>query len=473
MESNVDNKVGNSIVRLIKRHKKVVIGSIIFISTLLVIYIGMVIYFMNHFYFGATINNINVSGKSVEKVNKQMESVLHTYKLNLKERGNKNEQIRADEVGLKYNSDGQFKELKNRQNPYKWISEIFNTEVTKMKEGVKFDKQLLKQRVDMLSCFDSNNIIKPKNPSFKYIDNGYVIVGEVDGNKVNKDILYNHVSVAILKEVTTIDLESNNCYVKSQYTSKSEKVIRIKNMLNKYVSSKITYTFGEDKVPLDGSTINKWFTVDENLKVTFDKKEVENYIDALSNKYNTIGKSRNFVSSSGKTINIVGGDYGWSINSAKETNDLIIAIDEGQTIAKEPAYNQTALSHGNNDIGNTYVEIDLTNQYLWFYKNGSLVAEGNVVTGNVSSDHGTPGGIYKLKYKQKDAVLRGPGYAAPVNFWMPFNGGIGIHDASWRSQFGGKIYKTGGSHGCVNSPYYLAKVIFDNIEAGIPVICHT
>ena len=467
-----ETEVEKPIIRQMKRRKKIVIGIIISICTLLLIYFGIAIYFMNHFYFGSVINCINVSGKSVEEVNKQMASELQTYTLNLKERGGKNEQIRASEVGLKYNSDGQFKNLKDKQNPYKWISAFFNTEASEMIEGIKYDKELLKGRVDKLACFDSSNIIEPKNPSFKYTDKGYVIVGEVDGNKVNKDILYDRVSDAILKEETTINLESIDCYVKPQYTSNSQKIIDTKNILNKYVFSKITYTFGEYKEILDGSTINKWLTVDENLKVTFDEKEVKNYIDALANNYSTLGKERNFVSSSGNTINVGGGDYGWSINRDKETQSLTRAIKEGQTISKEPAYTQTALSHGNNDIGNTYVEIDLTKQHLWFYKNASLIAQGDVVTGNVSANHTTPGGIYKLKYKQKDAVLRGQGYAAPVTFWMPFNGGIGIHDASWRNEFGGKIYKTDGSHGCINSPYYLAKAIFDNIEPGIPVICY-
>ena len=186
-----------------------------------------------------------------------------------------------------------------------------------MVEGVKYDKELLEERVDKLSCFDSSNIIEPKNPSFKYIDNGYVIVSEVNGNKVKKDLLYYHVSDAIIKEQTTIDLESTNCYVKPQYTSNSQKIIDTKNMLNKYVFSKITYTFGGNKELLDGSTINKWLTVDENLEVTFHENEAKNYIDILSTNYNTLGKSRKFVSSSGKKINIVGGDYGWSINRAK------------------------------------------------------------------------------------------------------------------------------------------------------------
>ncbi|MBX4267503.1 hypothetical protein [Clostridium estertheticum] len=80
-------------------------GIIISIFILLIIYFGMAIYFMNHFYFGSVINSINVSGKSVEDVNKQMASEIQTYKLNIKEHGGKNEQIRGAEIGLKYDAN--------------------------------------------------------------------------------------------------------------------------------------------------------------------------------------------------------------------------------------------------------------------------------------------------------------------------------------------------------------------------------
>ncbi|MCB2358163.1 L,D-transpeptidase family protein [Clostridium estertheticum] len=469
----METEVEKSALGLIKKHKKIVVGIIISVLTLIAIYFGMAIFFMNHFYFGSVINCINVSCESVEDVNKQMTTEINRYRINIKERGGKNEQIKADEIGLKYNSDGKFNELKDRQNPYKWISSFFNIEDSKMIEGVKYDKNLLKKRVDKLTCFNSDNIIEPKNPSLKYTGNGYVIVREVSGNKVNKDILYDNVTGAILKEKNAINLESINCYVKPSYTLNSPKVIEAKNKLNKYVFSKITYTFGGNKELLDGSEINKWLTVDKKFEVTFNEKEVEKYIDALSQNYSTIGKNRNFVTSSGNTIKIGGGDYGWSINSVKETQALISIIKEGKTISKEPAYIQTALAHGKNDIGDTYVEIDLKAQHLWFYKNGSLIVQGDIVTGNISSNYGTPDGIYRLKYKEKNATLVGQGYASPVDFWMPFNGGIGIHDASWRSVFGGKIYRSNGSHGCINSPYYLAKAIFDNIEAGSPVVCYS
>ena len=147
------------------------------------------------------------------------------------------------------------------------------------------------------------------------------------------------------------------------------------------------------------------------------------------------------------------------------------AIKEGQTITKEPIYSQKGVTRNANDIGNTYVEINMANQHLWFYKNGSLIVEGNVVTGNVSSGTSTPAGTYFIEYVEKNATLKGEGYSVPVSYWMPFNNGIGIHDATWRHEFGGSIYMTSGSHGCINAPYSLANTIFNNIDAGTPVVC--
>lgn len=427
---------------------------------------------MNHFYFGSVIDCINVSGKTVEETEKLLPSELQAYTLTLNERGGKTEKINAADIGLMYNSDGQVQNLKDEQNPFKWVLTFLNAKDPEILGGVSFDKQLLKEQLDKLSCFSSSNIIQPKNSSFKYTDNGYVIVDEVHGNKVNYDVLFNYVVNAIPKLENTIDLESINCYVAPQYTSSSQKVIDVKNMLNKYISSKITYTFGNRSEILDGLTINKWLKIDENLGVTFDETEVKNYLGAFSNTYNTVGITRNFVTSLGKTIKTSGGDYGWKINTSKEFQNLISAIKEGQTITKEPTYIQTASSHDNNDIGNTYIEINLSKQHLWYYKNGSLIIQGNVVTGNISHNNSTPAGIYMVKYKQKNATLNGPDYSSPVAFWMPFNGGIGLHDASWRSVFGGNIYKTNGSHGCVNAPYNLAKTVFNSIRAGDPVVCY-
>lgn len=124
-----------------------------------------------------------------------------------------------------------------------------------------------------------------------------------------------------------------------------------------------------------------------------------------------------------------------------------------------------------NDVGD-YVEVDLTNQQVYAYIGGNLIVSAPCVSGLAGTGRETPSGIYQIYYKQSPAVLRGEGYASPVSFWMPFNGGIGLHDASWRSSFGGNIYTYDGSHGCINLPYDAAKTIYENAYSGMMVICY-
>jgi hypothetical protein len=453
------------------KRKRVVLSIVVFTCTLIVAYLAISAYFMNRFYFGATINCTSISGKTVQEVDDQIASEVDTYVLEIIERGGQKEQIRAEDIALEYIPNGQIQDLKNKQNSFKWIAAVFNREDTTIEKTVSYNEELLKKYVDSLACLN-NNIVEPQNASIKYTDTGYVVIDEVNGNKINKDILYDNVVKAILKGESTVDLETINCYENPKYTSNSKEVVDAKNTLNKYISSVITYNFGQRTEVLNGLTINNWLEVDGDFSITFSEEKVKSYLDALAKSYNTIGKTRELITSIGTSVKVSGGDYGWLINKNKEVQDLISVIKEGQAATKEPAYIQTALTRENNDLGKTYVEINMTKQHLWFYKNGSLIVEGDVVTGNVSKKNTTPAGIYRLKYKQKDATLKGEDYSTQVSFWMPFNGNIGIHDATWRSKFGGNIYMTNGSHGCVNAPYDVAKTIFSNIQPDTPVICY-
>ena len=383
------------------------------------------------------INTMSVSAKTV----KQKEITPEVYTLTLEERGGVKEQINGVDINLKYSQENS--------------------------SGITYDENLLQVFINKLSCLDSSKIFKSQNANFIYKDNGYVISREVYGNEINKAVLYENVVKAIKSRDTTINLQATNCYIDPKFTASSSEVAYTKDILNKYVSSKITYNFAGLTQYLDGSTIKDWIRVDGNLQVIIDEAKVKNYVDALASTYN---------SSLGTNIKVGGGyegnNHSWIIDSTEETKALIENIKNGQAITKQPIYAQTSVASYFSNVGDTYVEIDMAKQHLWYYKNGYLVVDGDVVTGNVSGGCSTPSGVYHFYSKQKDTVLRGPGYDAPVSFWMPFVNQIGLHDASWRSEFGGEIYKTDGSHGCVNASYYVAKAVYDNINLGDTIICH-
>ncbi|WP_310937012.1 L,D-transpeptidase family protein [Clostridium sp. SHJSY1] len=465
-------------------------GIIISFSTLLVIYLGMSLYFINHFYFGSKVNGVNISGKTVKQADDLITSQTESYSLNIKERGDKEEQINAADVGLKSDSTDKIQELKDSQKPFAWIVAPFINQDAELTGIVSLDETKLNSTLDKLNCLISKNIVSPQNAKLSYTEEGYKIVDEVYGNKINKDSFYSLVKKTILNEEPEIDLDKANCYENPKFTTNSQQVVDAKETANKYLVSQITYTFGDKNEVLDKATIHNWISVNDNFEIVLNESKIKDYINTLDDKYGTVGKARDFKTSSGETkkvgayVQMNGANkadpdefYGWSISTSKETKDLIENIKNGQSVTKEPKYAKQAKSHGANDIGNTYVEISLSKQHLWFYKNGSLVVDGNVVTGNVAGSTETPPGVYKIKYKESPSTLKGNNadgtkYAEPVEYWMPFNSGIGIHDLTKRNAFGGNIYLTNGSHGCVNSPLNLAQKVYENIEAGTPVVVY-
>ncbi len=460
------------LIGLVKTHRKIFLGVGISLSVLFFIYLGIAYFFTSRFYFGTTINGVNVSGKKVEEVKGIMGAELDAYTLTLKGRGGKTQKIRASEVGLRYRSEEDLLKLHESQNPYHWVVGCFNRDATQKTMAYAYDEIRLKDRIQRLPYLDEKNIVDPRNPSFRYVKGSYRIIDGLPGNRLDVDVLTRQVAKAILRGDTELDLEATSCYIQPKYTPTSSKTLRNKEVLDRYVSTEITYELGGRKEILNGDTIHQWIHVNEDFEVELDVDQVRAYVDELAKKYNTVGRTRKFKTSLGKTVKVGGGDYGWAIDRPKEVETLVAAIKYGERTTRQPVYHQTAFAKGPNDIGDTYVEIHLAGQHIWFYRKGKLIVHGDIVTGDMSKNYTTPRGIYRLKYKAKNVVLRGPGYAAPVTFWMPFNGGIGIHDASWRRSFGGNIYKTNGSHGCINCPYNVAKDIYNNIQPGTPVICY-
>lgn len=451
--------------------KKITGNLIIFIASFILIYLIISIYFANHYFFNTVINGVKVSLKPHNKVDKLIKNYVKSYELELIERNSEVEKILSEEIMLEYNEGNSIVKIKEEQSSFKWITSLFKEKRYFVEDLFVYNKENLENKVLALNCLNKD-IIEPKSVSFKYSNGVYEAVEEVYGNKIIKDKLISTIENSILKGERKIDLNENQCYENPKFTLKAEKTKEVLELLNKYVKARVTYIFGEDKELLDENLINQWLTVDENLEVVINERAVFQYVLSLSKKYDTVGIPRNFKTSLGKTLEVKDGFYGWKINTSAETKALIDNIVFGDALEKEPLYTQKGVTRGKDDIGNSYVEINITRQYLWFYKNGKLITQGPVVTGNPNRGRATKLGVYMLNYKEMGSTLRGPDYEAPVTYWMPFNGNIGIHDASWRYSFGGEIYKSNGSHGCINAPKYLAKAIYEKIEDGTPIICY-
>lgn len=449
----------------------VTISIIILAASVILIYLLLSLYFSTHFFFNTVINGADVSLKAHDDAEDIIINYTKGYRLQLIERDAEMEEITGQDIGMQYNRKNSIYEIYSVQKPLKWIGSLIKAKKYYVEDLFSYNEENLGQKINELNCLNKDRI-EPQNVSFEYSNGLYAAVKEVYGNRVNRDKLNKVIETSILKGAIKLDLDKELCYENPKYTLTSDKTFETLNLLNKYVSTNITYMFGSESETLDGNIINHWLSVDENLEAVINEKAVGKYVQGLGRKYNTAGATRSFKTSIGKIIEVEGGFYGWKINSAAETKALLENIKLGEILEKEPVYSQKALSRGEDEIGNTYVEINITRQHLWFYKEGKLVTQGDVVTGDVSRGYATELGTYMLNYKQKGSILRGPNYEAEVNYWMPFNGNIGIHDASWRHSFGGNIYKSNGTHGCVNTSLHVAKKIFEHIEEGTPIICY-
>ena len=130
-----------------------------------------------------------------------------------------------------------------------------------------------------------------------------------------------------------------------------------------------------------------------------------------------------------------------------------------------------------NPYGFSCVEVDITNQMMYCYINNELRVASPCVTGRPSGGRATTPGTWRINSKERNRYLQGYNsdgsrYKSWVNYWMPFHGGQGLHDARWRGAFGGEIYKSSGSHGCVNLPVDIAPLLYNTVWVGMPVIVH-
>lgn len=426
------------------------------------------------FFPSTRINGIDASHKTVEEMEKLISAAVEDYTLTIKEKGGKTEEIKGVDIGLHSVFDGKMEEYLAQQDPLEWWDQKDRIKDYEIEAMIEFDEELLEWQIDGLEVLNQEDPQPPKDAYLsEYVPGqGYVVVPDEPGSVPDREETTKEIREAVKGLRTELDLAGLDIYEKAAIASDDQKLHELADRLNRYVNVTVTYTFGEMTEVLDGNLISQWIIMGDGEEILVDQEAVTAYVKGLAEKYNTASKKKVLKTSYGETVEIERGTYGWRIDQTAETEQLYQILMSGESQAREPIYRQTGASHGENDYGDTYVEINLTSQHLFFYKDGQLLVESDFVSGNAARGFSTPSGAYPLTYKQRNATLRGADYATPVSYWMPFNGNIGMHDATWRGSFGGSIYKTNGSHGCINLPRAAAKTIYENIEKGMPVLCY-
>lgn len=453
------------------------------LSVICLIYVAISVYFMSHFFVNTKINGKNFSGKTASDVEKYLQTNIKDYKLTILENEGRQDVISGSEIGLEYRAGTETEKLLKDQNGFAWPKAFFTENSRKVSVNVSYNEESLNQRISQLSCLQTEQT-PAENAKPEFDGNQYVIKPEVYGNAVDKERLTEQVKVHITEFQPQLDMEETKCYAKPKYVEDSKEVQEACDAMNKYVNASITYPMNEPVV-VDKALISQWLQVDGEMKVSLNTEAMKQWFTAFGDKYDTQGTTRTFTTPAGKSATVTGGTYGWSIDEDTELVNLQNSILNGEVVTREPAYyaGGTAAAHSGQDWGNTYAEVDMSAQHMWYIQNGQVVLETDVVTGEPIPSKITPEGVYSLMWKQPNSVLVGdinpdtgePAYRTKVKYWMQVtSSGVGFHDAIWQTAFGGTLYQIPGtgSHGCINMPLDQAGALFNMIEPGTPVIFH-
>ena len=470
-----------------KKHKGLKVTGII--AAILAVTVGcaygaVTYYYADRFFEGTYINGIDCSNKTAYEVEQAIASTVEAYSIEVTSRNQDPQTISGSQIGYQYMSDGEVLNLLKQQKPYEWVRGFMETRSYNTQENVTFDKTLLQNEVKALNCAQPENQVEPENAYVAMNGDEFTIVPETEGSKLKVKEAYKALDAAISGSQTSIDLGSTpDVYAVAAVTSEDSTLQATRDAYNNYTKASITYTFGDQTVTLDGSTLKNWLQFDEKGQLVQDDasftQHVKDFVAQLASEHNTVGTTRSFNTTSGRTVSVYGSAYGWKIDQDAEAAQLTEEIRTGTQTTREPVYSMRANAYGYNDIGSTYIEVDLSSQHMYYYQGGSIIFDSDIVSGDIRyDDRATPPGIFTLYYKKSPDVLRGEKkpdgtyeYETQVTYWMPFNGGIGFHDATWQAYFGGDRYTYAGSHGCINMPLDAAATLYSIIDTNVPIVC--
>ncbi|MDO4475608.1 MAG: L,D-transpeptidase [Lachnospiraceae bacterium] len=447
--------------------------------------------YLHRFMPGTVLNGVKLSGKSLKKAEELLiRDAQENYTLTVKFRGGETQVLTGSSIDLTVSFRDEVENVLDEQDSLTWLPRLFGRgKVEETIGGLRlYDLKKLASWTMGLPQLQAENMQAPVDAHMQIGEDGLIeAVSEEEGCWLNADVVKDAVENAVAGGEPELDLDQvPGAYAKAQVLLGDEGLSREINRLNFFLATNVTYSLPDGSTEsVDGSRIAGWLKESETHAGWFDltteslMESIRTYVADLSARTDITYESYDFASTNQGLVNLPVnvGSYGYRMNQEAETEALFKDIIGSVTETRVPVYSvATSLSGG---IGDTYIEVDLLAQKVYLYKGGTLFYSSDCVSGLATDwERVTPRGVYALYDKETNRTLEGtveedtgqPEYSSYVNYWMPFCDRYGLHDASWRQWFGGEIYQTQGSHGCVNLPPVAAATIFDAVEIGTPVV---
>nr|WP_294659145.1 peptidoglycan binding domain-containing protein [uncultured Blautia sp.] len=460
------------------RGRKILVGFIVvlFLLTIGAYFFG-VYYFTEHFLPGTQVNGFNCSYMTQEETEKLLAEKTSVYVLAIQTRGNGQESISADEIDLKYTSDGSVNRMLHEQKRFQWFLAFSQHKSWEVPSSVSYNLNKFEQVINALNCMQDNQ--EPYDAYIKQNDDGFEVVPEIEGTKIDKEKLQKDISNAVTTGITLVNLEVDGCYINP--TVYGDELTEDCKQMNELTDVVITYDFSDRKETVDRTLIKEWLSRDEDGNLMLDRDAIASYVGQLASKYDTVGMERSFSTYDNRDITVSGGTYGWLIDQPQEADALYQAIMDKKTQVREPVYAQEAASRDTNDIGYSYVEVNLTARRLVLYKSGNPVVDTGI---SISSS--TPDGVYSIEEKKNQQTVGN----MMTDCWMSFTDDLGIYGdpgfepgeateseadsfgSSPESDFSSDMTDWSSTEGCIVLPEEAAQELYQNVETGMPVVIY-
>ncbi|MBO0453679.1 L,D-transpeptidase family protein [Candidatus Enterococcus murrayae] len=455
-----------------EKTKKIVIICLVVLVVFVSFYSFKSVHYAERLLPKTKVNNINVGGLTVDQANRKINAKLTEAPVAISLDNKLWKKIKRSELGWQKDHLEALMQIKQKQVPFAWG--INNLLGSQHQLSSSYDQAYVDQLVENLGneILQKNVTRTPTtNAKIEWVEGDFVIVPEKQGDTIDVEAAQRALIKNLENGKQTVNAE--DYYAQPILTKDDSQLKKLKDQMNKLVKIEATYTINGKQVVIPAEELASWLTTNEKAEMQLDQEKVTAFVTNLNGEYNTKENPTAFTSTKRGEVSVPVGIYSWSINIPAEVEALSTQILKGKNFNRTPVV-ESEVPNVQTSIGNTYVEVDLQNQYMWYYKEGQLQFETDIVSGKPSTP--TPPGVNYVTSKSTDQILRGLNddgskYASPVRYWMPIDKtGVGIHDSDWQYAYGGDLWLYRGSHGCINTPPAKMDELYPILEVGTPVI---